>query len=184
MTAGRGLRHSEMPATSGVNHGMQLWINLPAAKKMCEPNYQEYNAMPSGSSPDGLVMSRVLAGSDAFGTLSPIKDLTGCVYVHYVMKPGGSVSQAIPVDYNAFVYVIQGTVDVVGKSLEKQHLGELVMDGNEGVTVKNIGDGDASFIVVGGKAINEPIARYDLVLKMLCQMGPIRYEHTGRAESS
>lgn len=35
MTAGRGILHSEMPATDGVQRGLQLWVNLPAKDKMC-----------------------------------------------------------------------------------------------------------------------------------------------------
>src|ERR1700754_1966935 len=43
MTAGRGLVHSEMPEQEdGLMRGFQLWINLPAKDKMCEPRYQEY----------------------------------------------------------------------------------------------------------------------------------------------
>ena len=34
MTAGRGIVHSEMPATDGVNVGLQLWVNLAAKHKM------------------------------------------------------------------------------------------------------------------------------------------------------
>lgn len=40
MTAGRGIVHSEMPATDGRNVGLQLWVNLAAAKKMTKPQYQ------------------------------------------------------------------------------------------------------------------------------------------------
>lgn len=34
MTAGRGIVHSEMPATDGESRGMQLWVNLAAKDKM------------------------------------------------------------------------------------------------------------------------------------------------------
>ena len=38
MTAGRGLVHSEMPEQeAGVMEGFQLWLNLPAKNKLCEP---------------------------------------------------------------------------------------------------------------------------------------------------
>ena len=38
MTAGRGLIHSEMPEQeAGVMEGFQLWLNLPASLKMCQP---------------------------------------------------------------------------------------------------------------------------------------------------
>ena len=39
MKAGSGVIHSEMPQqTEGLMQGFQLWINLPANKKMTEPN--------------------------------------------------------------------------------------------------------------------------------------------------
>jgi redox-sensitive bicupin YhaK (pirin superfamily) len=44
MTAGRGIIHSEMPASNGVNRGLQLWVNLKAKDKMCEPGYQDLKA--------------------------------------------------------------------------------------------------------------------------------------------
>ena len=34
MTAGRGILHSEMPASDGDNIGLQLWINLKAKDKV------------------------------------------------------------------------------------------------------------------------------------------------------
>jgi hypothetical protein len=34
MTAGRGIVHSEMPASDGVQKGLQLWINLASKDKM------------------------------------------------------------------------------------------------------------------------------------------------------
>lgn len=34
MTAGRGIVHSEMPASDGDNIGLQLWINLKRADKV------------------------------------------------------------------------------------------------------------------------------------------------------
>ena len=55
MTAGRGIVHSEMPHTHAdgeKNAGFQLWINLPAKDKMCEPEYQEIKSslIPVGKS--------------------------------------------------------------------------------------------------------------------------------------
>lgn len=34
MTAGRGIVHSEMPASQGTQKGLQLWINLSSKYKM------------------------------------------------------------------------------------------------------------------------------------------------------
>jgi redox-sensitive bicupin YhaK (pirin superfamily) len=40
ITTGRGIVHAEMPGTKGVNHGLQIWINLPRRLKGLEPSYQ------------------------------------------------------------------------------------------------------------------------------------------------
>lgn len=40
MTAGRGIVHAEMPGNGKSARGMQLWVNLLAKDKMCEPEYQ------------------------------------------------------------------------------------------------------------------------------------------------
>ena len=34
MTAGRGIVHCEMPATKGLQRGLQLWVNLSSKDKM------------------------------------------------------------------------------------------------------------------------------------------------------
>ena len=41
MTAGRGVLHLEEAAENGFAHLVQLWINLPAHKKMTAPRYQK-----------------------------------------------------------------------------------------------------------------------------------------------
>src|SRR4051812_19626446 len=42
MTAGHGIIHSEMPQQErGLMWGFQLWINLPAARKLVRPRYQD-----------------------------------------------------------------------------------------------------------------------------------------------
>ena len=45
MTAGSGIMHEEMPRPDGNRmYGFQLWVNLPAERKMTRPRYQEYIA--------------------------------------------------------------------------------------------------------------------------------------------
>ncbi len=45
MTAGHGIVHEEMPGQrEGKLWGFQLWVNLPAKDKMCNPRYQDYQA--------------------------------------------------------------------------------------------------------------------------------------------
>ena len=49
MTAGSGLLHIEAPpehlvTSGGLFHGVQLWVNLPSARKMIDPRYQDIRA--------------------------------------------------------------------------------------------------------------------------------------------
>ena len=49
MTAGSGVLHKEGPSAAtqragGRVHGLQLWVNLPAAEKMRSPRYQDLRA--------------------------------------------------------------------------------------------------------------------------------------------
>lgn len=41
MTAGRGVIHAEEPVAGETVHSLQLWVNLPRARKMTEPRYQD-----------------------------------------------------------------------------------------------------------------------------------------------
>ncbi len=52
MTAGGGLLHIERPpeslvASGGLFHGVQLWVNLPAAQKAVAPRYQDLRGSES-----------------------------------------------------------------------------------------------------------------------------------------
>ena len=54
MTAGSGILHIETPpeelvVSGGLFHGIQLWVNLPAADKMTAPRYQNLEARPVGA---------------------------------------------------------------------------------------------------------------------------------------
>jgi len=169
MTAGAGVVHSEMPSAEfdragGRMHGFQLWVNLPKRDKMMKPRYQEIpsSQIPTATSADGLVSVTVIAG-EALGQKAVIETRTPIIYLHYRIKPGGSVVQYAPRDYNAFVYVIEGE----GRfGAEKEHAadGQMVLlapDADE-VRIENPSDatGTLEVLLIAGSPLNEPIARY------------------------
>jgi len=69
MTAGSGILHIEKPpewlvASGGLFHGIQLWVNLPAAQKFEAPRYQDIRAGQVSllTTPDAGAVVRLIAG--------------------------------------------------------------------------------------------------------------------------
>ncbi len=155
MTAGAGVVHAEMPSpefmrTGGRMHGFQLWVNLPQRDKMIKPRYQEIpsSRIPKATSADGLVSVSVIAG-EAMGEKAVIETRTPIIYLHYRIKPGGVVNQKVPYDYNAFVYVVEGS-GLFGAEGERGADGQMIMfasDGNE-VRIENSADSKATLEVL------------------------------------
>jgi len=167
MTAGAGVVHSEMPEREfavggGRLHGFQLWVNLPKRDKMTNPRYQEIPSagIPVGQSDDGLVTVKVIAG-DSLGKKAVIETHTPIIYLHFTLKPGGSVRQSVPAEYNGFAYVINGN-GVFGADDEKAGRGQMVMFARDGddVTIKNGSDENLDALLIAGVPLDEPIVRY------------------------
>ena len=104
MTAGKGILHSEMPASKEISHGLQLWVNLAAKDKMIEPAYQELKATSIPHVTSGGVSAIVIAG-EALGITSPVYTRTPTHYIHFMLQPNTVLKQPIPQGWNAFLYV-------------------------------------------------------------------------------
>ena len=169
MTAGAGVVHSEMPSasfqqTGGTLHGFQLWVNLPRTAKMMRPRHQEIpsSAIPTVTTQDGSVKVRIIAG-EALGARAVIETVTPIIYLHYSIQPGGEVSQPVPLEYNAFAYVVNGQ-GLFGDEDEKAEDGQMVMfapDGGE-VTIRNSRESATALelLLIAGVPLNEPVTRY------------------------
>ena len=98
MTAGDGILHIETPPAAlvesgGLFHGLQLWINLPRAKKRIAPQYQDLQSpdLTLLSSDDGGALVRVLAGS-VDGHAGPGISHTPLAITHITVSPGAQVT--------------------------------------------------------------------------------------------
>src|SRR5450432_953569 len=115
MTAGHGIIHSEMPVhepSSTLMWGFQLWINLPAAKKMAPPRYQDVapGRIPEIALDDATV--RLVAG-EAGGRVGPVDGIvTAPQMLDIKLGARGSVRHPVPTSHNAFVYVVEGEAEV------------------------------------------------------------------------
>jgi redox-sensitive bicupin YhaK (pirin superfamily) len=158
MTAGRGIVHSEMPEQeNGLMWGFQLWVNLPAKDKMIEPRYQEFapEAIPEVVV-DG-VRVRVIAGcvGDVEGPVRAVA--TEPVYLDVALPANAAFDVQLPTGHAAFAYVFEGAVEIGGKRVAR---GELAVLGAGDVARLRTGDEAGRLIVVAGRPLGEPVAKY------------------------
>ncbi|HEU4620104.1 MAG TPA: pirin family protein [Gammaproteobacteria bacterium] len=163
MTAGRGIVHSEFPEQEeGLMWGFQLWVNLPAKDKMTAPRYQDIqgDAIPEVDLGGG-VRARVIAG-ELGGAEGPVRGVaTEPVYYDLALEPGAAYTVSVPEDHNVFVYVYQGAARVGPEgSPERVERGELAMLSHGSAVRVAAAEEGARLILVGGRPLNEPIARY------------------------
>jgi hypothetical protein len=161
MTAGRGIVHSEMPEQeNGLMWGFQLWVNLPAKDKMTAPRYQEIPPaeIPTASLPGG-VTAKVIAG-EAAGVRGPINGIaTAPTMLDIALPAAGKVTLPIPAGHSVFLYPFQGDI-AVGESTDRVGHGNLVVLGaGDAVRIAALG-GEARVLLVAGRPLNEPVARY------------------------
>ena len=161
MTAGRGVIHSEIPEQKdGVMEGFQLWLNLPAQRKMTEPWYRDFPGVeiPEYVTPQGITV-RVIAGSSNGVHGAVTREVTEPLYLDIHLPSGAEFSTALPSTHNAFIYVYRGTVTVDGVQVAAPRMGILNNTPEaEGVTFSAAEE--TLLILIAGKPLNEPIVQY------------------------
>ena len=166
MTAGAGVVHSEMPderlrREGGRVHGVQLWVNLPAADKWLQPRYQDTPAERIPAVTGDWGRARIIAG-EALGAAAVIETHIPILYLHLTIEPGKEVVVDVPADYQGFVYPLAGSGDVAvsGNRLIDGQLGLLGEGGRVrlGVPADSPAAGDC--LLLGGRPLGEPVARY------------------------
>ena len=166
MSAGRGIVHSEMPEQKeGRLEGFQLWVNLPATKKMAAPRYQEFSSseIPLESRVDRVEI-RVIAGDTSFGTQGPVRDVsTRPIYLDIALPSGQSFYEPVPTDYAAFIFVIDGPLRICGQTKKKDMLATArqlaTLGAGERVHLA-AENSPARCLLICGQPLKEPIARY------------------------
>lgn len=165
MRAARGIVHSEIPAQSdGLLWGYQLWVNLPAAHKMDEPDYRDIpaEAVPVVALENGGFI-KVISGTGIADAPGPVvRDDIDLVFLDVSLAPHARLKQALPPGHCAFAYVANGKVEFGCGSLNSPaSLGarELAVfdDGNFVTAITD--DAQARFLLIAGKPIGEPIVR-------------------------
>jgi len=160
MTAGKGLIHAEVSSSEFKKEGgdleiLQLWLNLPASKKMMGPNYigLQKEEIPTFDLDNGKIQVQQLFGEwngikGAFEGTFPITMST--VY----LEEGAEFTKKIPEDENIFFYIVRGKLDVNDTPVPFRNLVEFQNSGST-LNIKALED---SILILGhALPFNEPV---------------------------
>ncbi|MDD3760594.1 MAG: pirin family protein [Acidithiobacillus sp.] len=159
MTAGRGVIHSEIPQQAeGRMAGFQLWLNLPAADKLCAPWYRDFQAadLPRGVDAQGNHWT-VIAGS-SHGVQGVVQRAqTEPLIIDLELAAGASFWQELSPSHHAFVVPYEGEVQIGAHKVPVQHLA-ILDDAGSGVALS--ASSASRVLLVAGRPLGEPIAQY------------------------
>ncbi|MFY9189889.1 MAG: pirin family protein [Lawsonella sp.] len=176
MTAGSGILHIEKPPNEmvdngGLFHGIQLWVNLPAADKFLSPKYQRIGKddVKLVTTADGGTLIRIIAG-DIGGHTGPGSTHSPITMAHATLYPDAEMDIPWNPDFNALVYVLSGkgavgtpAADKTSRPIREGQLavlgaGERILaraDNNQDSRSPNL-----ELLLLGGKPIGEPVAQW------------------------
>ncbi|MDA8297602.1 MAG: pirin family protein [Actinomycetota bacterium] len=159
MTAGRGIIHRELAHRDEYAHTLQLWVNLPAARKLTETRYQDLLAGRRPVIRRAGVVIDVISGS-LEGVRGPAVNEVALQGVLASLEPGASLDYLLPASHRAFAHVCTGSARVGDRPLvHGQTAWSDPVPGNQSTLSISVGDGDqpARLLIFSGVPIGEPV---------------------------
>lgn len=164
MTAAFGVVHEEMhehnwARKGGTFQAVQLWVNLPRSQKMSTPGYQTIldADIPNIKLEGGAGRLRVIAGT-AQGQKGPAHTYTPVELYDLELFAGRRAELNLPDGHNTSVFVMQGLVSANGSRDVGE--AELIVCKRNGSSVVIEAREDSRLLILSGRPIEEPIARY------------------------
>lgn len=162
MTAGRGIIHSELPEMiDGRLKGFQLWVNLPADKKMMPPGYQDIPAdRISTVSFDGGA-ARVIAGAFE-GKEGPAQPQIPIRLLDVKLDPGAKWTISPAAGNELFMCVYEGALEAPDSDGGRHTVSApgVAVFGGEGDVIATAGPEGAEILYCEGQPIREPVEKY------------------------
>lgn len=161
MTAGSGVLHQEGPSAAaneigGRMHGLQLWVNLPAAAKMTAPAYQDLRASAVARCEVPGATIRVIAGR-LFDLEGPGATRTPISCAHVTLVRDAAVRTDLPAGHTVLAYPMAGAFRTGATEVGQSTLAIM----GPGSDLELVGTAQSSeIILLTGLPIGEPVARY------------------------
>jgi len=165
MTTGSGLIHSELVTNTfkergGIMQGLQIWVNLPQKNKQVKPYYQHIlkNDIPRFKERDSIeikvIVGKIKNIQSSIQTFSPVS-----IFDIQFTKPD-SINLELPREQVANVYIIEGELQFIKENKIASKGQMIYFDKNsDRINLTSISS-TGSYLVLAGKPIGEPIARY------------------------
>lgn len=114
MTAGRGIIHRELAFKNEMAHTLQLWVNLPARRKMVATGYQDLRADDRPVVTAAGTHVDVVSG-DVHGVRGSALNQHPIQACLVTVEPGARIDLGFPADHRAFLYVMSGQGSIAGR---------------------------------------------------------------------
>ena len=165
-TAGRGIIHAEAPTKEfvqkgGTLEGIQLWLNLPAEKKMMAANYQHIKNEDFRvvSSKDNKVNIQIIAG-ELEGVYGRIKTQTPVNAFMITVEAGESYTIKVPNSHQSTVYLVKGDVLINDSETLKLNENQLIQFNQDGEGFSIKGKGRSKLLFISGEPLYEKVTTY------------------------
>ena len=165
-TAGRGIIHAEGPTKGfvkkgGTIEGIQLWLNLPAEKKMIAANYQhaKHEDFRIEKSEDEKVITRIIAG-ELSGIYGRIATQTAVNAFMIEAKEGGEQAISFPDSHQGLLYLLKGNVKVNGSEVLELNQNQFIQFNQNGAGFSIEAEADSLLLFLSGEPFNEPVSTY------------------------
>jgi redox-sensitive bicupin YhaK (pirin superfamily) len=160
MSAGKGILHNEEAPAGKEVHTLQLWVNLPADQKMSLPRYQDIVKSKTPLRKTDGAEYRVISGRSGNVT-SDTKNYVAVTLVEITIEAGFTATQDLEADYNAFIYVLDGS-GIFGENQmpgQKNDVLLLKSSANEHSEIHiKATNQKLKILVIAGKPLREPVA--------------------------
>lgn len=165
-TAGRGIIHAEGPSKEFVEkggelEGIQLWLNLPAEKKMMPANYQHLKSedIPVVVNDNETIQLKVVAGEQE-GKQGLIKTQTPVNVFTVKTQDKGEMDVTIPLSHKSLIYLLEGEVLINNEATLKKGVTQMITFHEDGNTIQIEVKKESTLLVLSGEPIKEKVASW------------------------
>lgn len=160
--SGKGAIHMEETGkqlfdSGGIYHGFQIWLNTPGKYKFVDPSTHVFRESALGKIQHQDYIAQVILG-ELFGVRSEVELLSPAFYYYIELAENRSIEIPVDATHNAFVYTIEGKIEVEGQ--RSIHANQVVLYERGGEKIKLLGTTSAKLLVLGGAPLNEPVYAY------------------------